>query len=99
VHDPDLGIIEARFTNEEPVSQDKKPPRFGKAQTVNSRDALRQLGGCPPAAANSGQIRVDARERIVDVGAESLKNEDRNHGDQGENQRILDKALTGLFFE
>lgn len=40
------------------------------------------------------QVRIDGRERVVNVVAESLENEDRDHGDQSQNQCVFDQALT-----
>lgn len=49
--------------------------------------------------ANSRQIAIDRRERIIDMGAETLKNQDGDHGNQRENQRVLDETLARLFLE
>ena len=44
-----------------------------------------------------GQGVVDGAECVADLGSEQAHNSNNNDGDEGENDRVLDKALTFFF--
>ena len=66
----------------------------GKAGGSGNAGNKSSCGSGRSRAAKSGQVRVDRRERVIDLAAEPLQYQNRNHRDQCQNQRVLDQALS-----